>query len=263
MKSLVLGSLFAMAVSPLGACVVNNGGGGGGGDVAHVQISWKTVDASLTGPAQETACPAGYDTAALFSQEVDASGAPIGSPIIDLFDCAAGTGITSGLPPATYNEWVEITDHSGANEYAESPSSTEQGQIIDLTTSDLSYTTQVVNNGGVFALSWSLVGATSNQPLTCAQAGATGGNSGVEAIATVSGGTMSADDIFNCDNPTLPITAPYPAGNYTVSVDALNANMQAIGTAPAIPSATIVDPATDPTKPVTDLGNITIPIDGM
>jgi hypothetical protein len=253
-----------MAVSPLGACVVNNGGGGGGGgDVAHVQISWKLVDASLTGPAQETACPQGFDTAALFSQEVDGNGSPIGSPIIDLFDCAAGTGITSGLPPATYNEWVEITDHSGATEYAESPSSLASGQIIDLTTSDLSYTTQIVNNGGVFALSWTLVGAQSNQTLTCDQAGATGGNSGVEAIATVSGGTMSADDIFDCNNPTLPLTAPYPAGSYTVSVDALDANMQAIGTAPAIPNAQIVDPAVDPTKPVTDLGDITIPIDGM
>jgi hypothetical protein len=246
-----------MAVSPLGGCVVSHDGGG---DVAHVQISWKLVDASLTGNAQETACPQGFDTAALFSQEVDANGAPIGSPIVDLFDCAAGTGITSGLPPSTYNEWVEITDHSGATEYAESPSSTDSGQIIDLTTSDLSYTTQIVNNGGVFALSWDLVGATSNQPLDCATAGASGG---VEAIATVSGGTMSADDIFDCNNPTLPLTAPYPAGQYTVSVDALDGNMQAIGTAPTIPNATIVDPATDPTKPVTDLGNITIPIDGM
>lgn len=263
MKNLVLGSLIAMAASQAAGCVITTNNNGGGN--AHVQISWNLVqaDPTLKGPAQQTSCPPGFDTAALYSQEVDGNGNAIGQPYIDLFDCAAGTGITSGLPPATYNEWVEIANHDNSAQFASSPSSLEQGQIIDLTTSDLSYSTNVVVNGGVFALSWSLVGAQSNAPLTCAQAGATGGNSGVEAIATVTGTSMAADDIFDCNNPTLPITDPLPAGDYTISVDALNANMQAIGTAPTIPSATIVDPQNDPSKPVTDLGDITIPIDGM
>jgi hypothetical protein len=226
-----------------------------------VQISWTLVNASLSGPAQETTCPTGFDTAALYSQQIDPTTyAPIGAPVIDLFDCAAGTGTTAALAPAYYDEWVEITDHAGSTELAQSASSHDSGQVIDLTTTDVMYKTSVVVNGGQFGLSWSLVGAQTNQPLTCAQAGATGG---VEAIATVSGGTMSADDIFDCENPTLPLTAPYPAGTYTVSVDALNAQMQSIGTAPTIPNAVIVDPNTDPTKPVTDLGDITIPIDGM
>lgn len=260
MKSLVLGSLIAIVAAQAAGCIISTdgggGGGGGGGGVAHVNVTWNLVSAVSGGAS---ACPQGYDTAALYSQEVDSSGNAIGDPIVDLFDCAAGNGTSAALPPALYNEWIEIADHNNTSQYASSPSSLEQGQIIDLIDADLAYSTDIVVDGGQFSLTWDLVGASSNAPLTCADAGATGG---VEAVSTdVANSSTFFDDIFDCANPTLPLTSPLPTATYTISVDALNGQMQAIGTAPALTNEVIQDPSA--LHPVTDLGTITIPIDGQ
>jgi anaerobic selenocysteine-containing dehydrogenase len=54
------------------------------------------------------------------------------------------------------------------------------------------------------------------------------------------------------------VTAGLVAATYTVSVDALNASMQAIGTAPTLTNKVISSP-----NKVTNLGTINIPITGM
>jgi cysteine-rich repeat protein len=224
-------------------CVTEGGGGGG---EAHITASWvlrNEVSNSTTG------CPSGYDTAAVYAQPVNAAGAPSGPVIIDLFDCAANTGTTGALAAGRYQAWVEIANTNNTSVYAKSLSA-----FVDLTTGDKSLAVQILNDGGYFQLSWLLRGGTTNNALTCAQAGA----DGVEAIGTdVSNSNNSNSDIFTCDDG-VGITAGYSAGTYTVSVGALNVADQSIGTAPALTNRVIA-----PRNAVTNLGTITIPITGQ
>jgi hypothetical protein len=63
-------------------------------------------------------------------------------------------------------------------------------------------------------------------------------------------------DIFYCEDHS-GITAALPAGTYTVSASALTTGDVAIGTAPALTNKQVMGP-----NKVTDLGTVTIPIDG-
>jgi cysteine-rich repeat protein len=194
-------------------------------------------------------CPTGYDTAALYSQPVDAAGNNTGSVVVDLYDCVANTGTSSALAPGRYLSWIEIANHTNTSVYAKSLSA-----FIDITTSDKTFSVQILTDGGYFQLAWSLVGATTNNSLTCAQAGATGG---VEAIGTdVSNSSNSASDQFTCED-FQGVTAGYVAATYTVSVSALNGSNQSIGTAPALTNKVI-----QPKNMVTNLGTVSIPITG-
>ena len=215
-------------------------------NAAHVTANWtiKTVSGTTA------SCPPGFDTAAVYDQEVDANGAPIGQPIIDLFNCSAGTGVTAALPPAVYQTWVEITNTNNTSKYAQSLSA-----IVDVTVADKTFSAEILTNGGYFQLAWHLVGATSNNTLTCAQAGAAGG---VEAISTdVANSSNTASVIFTCTDQA-GVSGGLLAATYTVSVDALNSSMQAIGTAPTLTNKTILAP-----NKVTNLGTITVPITGL
>jgi hypothetical protein len=188
-------------------------------------------------------CPTGYDTAALVNQPIDVNGNDVGQPIIDLFDCAAGAGTSASLPATTYLTWVQITDHSGANVYAKSVPAT-----LDVTDVDLTYNTDILDDGGYFAFAWNLTRG--GAPTTCSAEGVEGSQSGVELTATVSGGTQAATDQFNCDDGQ-GVTSGFPAGNYTVSIDAF-VGATAAGTAPAINSS-IQD-----RNAVTNLGTVNI-----
>jgi hypothetical protein len=230
----------------------DNGSGDGSGDgsdsgVAHVGASWTIKDSP-----QDTgtlACPAGYDTAALVNQPIDSAGNNAGSPIVDLFDCAAGQGTSADLPAATYLTWIQITDASGSNVYAKTVPAR-----LDVTDVDLTYNADILENGGYFQLQWSLVGASSNEALSCADAGVTGAQSGVELVSTVSSGTDAKTDQFTCEDG-VGVTAGLPTGTYTVSLDAFT-TAGAVGTAPTI-NTSIGD-----RNQITDLGTVSIPITG-
>ena len=64
-------------------------------------------------------------------------------------------------------------------------------------------------------------------------------------------------DIFNCADGS-GVTSVFLAGTYTVSIDAVNTALQSIGTAAPLTNKTITAP-----NHVTDLGTVTIPIDGL
>lgn len=197
-----------------------------------------------------TGCPSGFDTVALYSQQVTSTGTPVGAAIIDLFDCASGTGTSAPLAAATYVSRIEITNTDNTSVYARSTDVN-----IDLSVSDKSFTAQILNDGGYFYFGWSLYGASSNADLTCAQAAADGG---VEAIATdVSDSSNSATDVFDCEDGSA-YTAGYRAATYTVSIAARNASNQSIGTAPALTNQTI-----GIKNAITNLGTIEIPITGL
>ena len=235
MKTFVLASLIAASAT---GCIISSDSS----NAAHVGATWQIK--SVVSNSQ-IGCPTGYDTAALVNQPIDSAGNDAGSPIIDLFDCAAGAGTSAALPATAYLTWVQITDHSGANVYAKSVPAT-----LDVTDVDLTYNTDILDDGGYFALAWNLTQG--GAPTTCATAGVEGASSGVELTATVSGGTQAATDQFNCDDGQ-GVTSGFPAGNYTVSIDAFT-SAGAVGTAPAINSS-IAD-----RNAVTNLGTVTIPI---
>ena len=242
--------LPAAIVSLTAGCIITTGDDTS--DVSSIMVSWKLTTAATNSTAS---CPSGFDTAAVYSQAVDSTGAATADPpIIDLFDCSAGIGQTSALPPAYYKEWVEITSTDNTMKFARSKSNLDDNQQLDVTNSNLTYATEIVVDGGYFHLTWNLVGDTSNQPLTCVEAGVTYG------IALTALTTSSPATLFACD-AMEGLTTPLSSGPYSISVQAFSTQAQVVGTAPTLADKTIADPSA--LQPVTDLGNVTIPITGM
>lgn len=212
--------------------------------LAQLTANWTIETVSGT----TLSCPPTNDTAAVYSQEVDAAGNNVGSPIIDLFNCSDFTGDVL-LDPGTYRVWIAITTDTNSQTYAESLSA-----FVDLTTSDKTFSASILDDGGYFQVTWDLVGATTSTPLTCATAGATGG---VELVSTLVGPDTMISDIWNCEDGTA-ITAGLPAGEYALSLAALDSTEGSIGTAPTLTNKVIMGP-----NKVTDLGTVEIPIDGQ
>jgi len=249
MNRLILGSLIAAAATQAAGCIISSTNS----DVAHVTVSW-TLKASATN--SPTTCPPGYDTAALYNQEVDSLGNPIGAPIIDAFPCADGIGTSDALAPAFYDEWIVIQQGINGAQFARSSSSPEQDQIIDLTTSDIAYNTDIIVDGGFFHFSWDLVTSSSGVPLSCAQAGA----GGVDLMSTnISTPSLAFDDVFRTCDAGEGLTDGIPTGGYTISIRALNSQGSPIGEAPTF-SSSVADPAL--LTPVTELGTVQVPISG-
>ena len=238
MKSLVLGSLFAAVVSQAAGCVISSD------DDAVITATWRFENAAS---GTETGCPSGFDTAAVYSQPVNSLNQPVGSPIIDLFDCVDGIGSTAPLPPDVYQVWVEITSGSGGSVYAQSVSA-----IVDVVSSDKTFNATILNDGGYFALSWELFDAQTNAPLECS----TAGSQGVSVLSTsVANQSSFVDDVFTCEDH-YGVTGGLLAGAYTVAVSALGAGDASIGQAPVLTNKLI-----GVQNDVTDLGTINIPIE--
>jgi hypothetical protein len=244
MKNLVLGSLIAIAASGLGGCVIEDD------NSCPLESGNMTANWSIKSAATNTteACPAGYPTAALYSQRINPDGSLVGQPIIDLFDCDCGTGTTQ-LDPGIYLAWIEIANDNNTAQFAKSASAR-----VDLTNGGpASFNAQILEDGGYFMLTWGLTAKSNGAPLTCSQAGA----DGVSLIGTdVSNSSNSNEDVFTCDDHQ-GITAGYVQGTYTVSATALNAADQNIGETQTKTNAVIGD-----RNAFTDLGNVTIPIVG-
>lgn len=242
MKKLVLfGLIIAGAAS---GCIISSDNGGG--DVATITAHWdiKKVDGT------SLSCPPTFDTAALYSQEIDANYNNLGPPTIDLFDCNAFTADSAPLNPTTYYSWVSIETHDGSQTYASTVSA-----FVDLTLSDKTFSADIYDDGGYFQMAWQLQGANTGAPLLCADVAGIGG---VESVATVTGGSQAIVDKFQCTDH-YGVTAVLPEGSYTVSVDAFRASDNAaLGEPVNLTNKEIVGP-----NKVTDLHTITLPIDGL
>ena len=210
--------------------------------------NWSFRDVATNTP---TACPVGFDTASVTSQLVDDTGTAVaGKVFVDKFNCADATGQITSVFQGRYQTFVTIENTDGTQQYAQTVSA-----IVDLTASDQTYTAEIVNDGGYFTMAWTLRGATSNNVLTCAQAGATGGT---ELVSTsVANSSNAVSDIFTCEDG-FGVTSALLAGGYNISADALNGSMQSVGTAPSQNDKVI-----GVKNAVTDLGTIEIPIDGL
>ncbi|MDB4960600.1 MAG: hypothetical protein JWP01_599 [Myxococcales bacterium] len=237
MKKLVLGSLIAV-ISQTAGCVVT--------EDAVITANW-SLKQEATG--QIIPCPPGTTTAAVYSQPVDSSNRPVGSPIIDLFDCDDNSGRTLPLPPDVYQTWVELTSEGGGSVYARSISA-----FVDVLDSDKTFTTTILNDGGYFELDWDLVDASTNAPLECADIS---DNGGVGVVATsVANMSMFKDTTFDCEDHH-GITKGLLQGAYTVSIDAMNRAGQSISPQSVVLTNRVIGER----NTVTDLGTVTVPVE--
>ena len=242
MKKLVLGSLllFAVATQATGCIITSDDDA----DLATITADWSIK----TTAGSNATCPPGFNTVALYNQLLDSSNRPLGSPVIDLFDCAAFHGISDPLDPGVYQSWIEVTSGGGGTVYAQSTSA-----IVDVTVADKTFGAVILTDGGYFEIDWDLRGKVSNQALQCSQVS---GISAVEVLSTINGPGQSVTDKFNCEDHH-GITAGMLQGSYTVAVQALMGN-GSLGAAPELLDKTVASP-----NKVTDLGNVIIAIDAQ
>jgi cysteine-rich repeat protein len=229
----------------------------------HVSATWHldSVDAT-TGALTQAGCPVGFDTAALHTVAANSSGTAVdactsanSNCYIDLFNCTDFAGVSSALPAQNYLTWVEITSHDGSSVYA-----TSTAEFVDITTVDMNFDTHILVDGGYFKLTWSLVGESSGNTLTCAQtAAAKSAGWSVEVVSTLSGTSTAFTDKFDCEDH-FGYSAPLHSGVYDLVIDALNSSNQALGTQSTdIGSQTIGSMAND----IVDLGHVMINVAGM
>lgn len=230
MKKLILGSL--VAVFAVG-CTSSS-------DTPNINATWtiQNVDGSNVG------CPSGFDTAVLVSQEVDSAGNPVGNPIEDLFDCAAGAGHSAPLDATTYQSWVEITSHDGTQVYAQSLSA-----FVDIVDTDKTLNVAILDDGGYFQVQWDLRRTQGGAAVPCSEV------DGIGVLSTeVSNSTNSADDKFTCADG-VGITGGLTAGTYTVSIDAF---ADGAGGGSLGPPTVLSNKVIKPQNQVTDLGVVTV-----
>lgn len=266
MKNLVIGSVFALAASQAAGCIIESDDScpagyvedvdgtcilDGGADYATVGATWQIRSVS----GQNLGCPTGFNTAALFNVAVDGNGTPLApctgpgsrsdTCFVDLFNCEDGAGVSAPLPPRMYQTWVAITTDSGAQTYATSLSA-----YLDVRDVDLDFNATIFDDGGYFAVDWTLQNA-GGGATTCAAAN-------VPFVGTtISSGTNMYDsgDPWACEDG-YGVTSVLAEGTYNVIVEAVDANNAQLGKAPDFPNETIQGP-----NLVTDLGTANIVID--
>lgn len=241
MNRITAGLVLALAAAPsAGGCTSE-----GTEEGALITADWTVVRLETN---TEIPCPVGFETAALHNVLVNGSGSVLGPDLVDLFDCASGRGTSAALSPGIYDSWIELTNGDGSDVFAKSLT-----KRVDVTTDDGSFTTQIIEDGGYFRLTWKLVGDSTGNDLTCDEAGVT---NGIEVIAfETSTPTNSASDAFECAAGRGE-TEGYLSGSYTVSVAALGPDDNSIGSAPDLTKAI------EARNAVTDLGLVTISISG-
>ena len=257
MSKLALTIATATLVSQAAACVIRTddrghhgggGGGGGGTGTALASISARWALRNMADGAT-TRCPVGFDTVQLLTQPVDDHGAPLDDPRVDLFDCEARSGLSTDLPPDRYQVWIEVRSHDLRALYAQSLS-----QVLDVRDADQTFSTDILNDGGYFQLSWDLVGKTTNRPLECSQV------VGLDSVFAVSTSVADAHRVYEdrrlCDDHS-GVSEGLLQGSYTIAIDAL-AGDRALGSPVVLSARTIAGQ-----NSITDLGTVTIPIDGL
>jgi hypothetical protein len=254
MNKLTLVPVMMALASQAAGCIVDHtrdGGGSGdpggsGGDVAAISARWSLRN-MLDGAT--TACPVGFDTVQLIALPIDVNGDAVAEPSIDLFDCNKRQGISVDLVPDVYQVWLEVRSGDLATLYAQSLS-----QVLDVRQADQVFSADILNDGGYFQLSWDLVGKATSRPLDCAQV------AGINAIKAISTSIADAhrvyDDKLVCEDHTT-VTGGLLQGMYTISIAAMS------GDQPLGKAATLTNKVIAGQNRVTDLGLITIPIDGL
>lgn len=251
MNKLALATVVTMLASQAAGCIIQTSdgkhdGGGGNVEIATISARWSLRNMS---DGATTACPTGFDTVQLIAQPIDTNGDAVGDPAIDLFDCNARRGVSTDLLPDVYQTWIEVRSRDLGTLYAQSLS-----QVLDLRTTDQTFSAEVLNDGGYFLLSWDLVGKTTNRPLECSQVA---GLDMLKAISTsMADATRAYSDTFVCEDHSA-VSGGLLQGAYTIAIDALVGD-KSVGKATTLTTKVIAGQ-----NRVTDLGTIIIPIDGL
>jgi hypothetical protein len=214
-------------------------------DVATISAQWSLRNMA---DGATTPCPVGFDTAQLIALPIDANGNQIGDEAIDLFNCSNGTGRATDLVPDIYQVWVEIRSSDLRSLYAQSLS-----QVLDLRDADDKFTTELLNDGGYFQLAWDLIGKNTNRPVNCSQVAAL---NTLSAVSTnIASATFTYDDTFVCEDHSA-VSGGLLQGSYTIAIDAI-AGDKSVG------KATTLTGKVNSQNQITDLGTISIPIEGL
>lgn len=188
-------------------------------------------------------CPAGFDTASVIAKRVDV----VQDDIVFSYACAANTGtpVDAGYPPGIYHVVVQIENGTGGIYGVSLPVE------VDVTATDRSISATLLDDGGYFGLKWELFDATTNQVLSCSEAG---NPDAIEITSTLSGTSESFADPFDCED-LEGVTAGLPAGTYTVSVRASDAAGGDLGS-----PQNFANQVVGIHNQVTDLGVIRLPV---
>lgn len=243
MKKLVLGVLLAAVASSTG-CIISSGSSDGDTS-AVITAQWSFTHFS----GGSGSCPPGFSTTTIVAQPWDPIANELfGTPVLDKFNCSDMRGTTDPLD-GVYLVWVQIESDNGQQIYAKS-----KHTYIDTLDGDAAISFPILDDAGYFFLTWDLVDAATQAPLTCKEAGLTG-DAAIETLATiVTDSNFLLTDKFPCEHG-YGTTSPLLAGTYTVSVEA-TVNNKSLGNAPELTNKRITAP-----EGLTDLGHILIPID--
>lgn len=160
---------------------------------------------------------------------------------IYLYDCAVGAGPADGLPPGTYDIWIELLDADGT---LVAQSDIELGVVLDFDEQiPLDFAFSV--DSGTFGIAWIVLA--NGAPSTCEDIGA----NGMSLLLTVADNQELSDDfIFDCsagkgESDPLPLFVDSVAVSYVASLSLID-----VGADP-------IDPGDDTVfkvlEPVTDL----------
>ncbi len=250
MKRLILSALVLGAASQAAGCIIVSDDD----PVGDARVSWNLVSADQDGNTIPAGCPAGADSAIVYSLP---EGAPPGDAYVDKFDCAAGSGVADLLPPKRYQVWVRLTSFDEAILYAESGSLL--ADVADGAVTPVGFDVYV--DHAFYTVDWTL-SPTAGGQVSCSQVV---GEDGVSILATHTGGSF-IDTVVDCESgeagTAVAITDPLPSSvgpggsQYTVAISLLNAQQQSIGDAP--PIAASPDRALNYGNEYQDLGRVDI-----
>ncbi|HEX4450339.1 MAG TPA: hypothetical protein VH143_05670 [Kofleriaceae bacterium] len=233
--------LLALVLANAAGCIIQSDDDSTG---ANLLVTW-SLEALSNQIAQQ--CPVGYDTAAVYSQEIDGSGDAVGDPIIDLFNCSDGQGVTSMLSGITYLESVAIAVDDNSLQYG-----TSVPVPVDIMAPEQEVDTPpIYTDAGHFELAWQLT-----------QAGDDVGCGDVPDAFSV--------QVTSTDASGPTVSAPLPCtdgsgytdgvldGTYTVTVALLDATGNQLGVSDPL-TGTIATTSMQGNT-ITDLHTVTIPV---
>jgi hypothetical protein len=233
--------LLALVLANTAGCIIESDDDSSG---ANLLVTWSLESLATQSPQQ---CPVGYDTAAVYSQEVDGSGNAVGDPIIDLFNCSDGQGVTSMLSGVTYLESVAIAVDDNSLQYG-----TSVPVPVDVMAPEQEVDTlPIYTDAGHFELAWQLT-----------QGGSDVGCGDVPAAFSV--------QVTSTDASGPTVSAPLPCtdgsgytdgvldGTYTVTVALLDAAGDQLGVSD--PSTGTIATTAMQGNTITDLHTVTIPV---
>jgi len=214
MKKLVISALLLGALQATGCIFVSDDTGDDvpPDGVASIDVTWALED-----DGNPASCPAGATTAA-----VNAHLEGRADPFVDLFNCDDLVGYADELPLGDYTVWIDFTDDSGVDLYAQS-----EAYAITLDTdgevATANFTVDVAN--GFFDVSWEIAGTTCQT------------DESVSVLSTLSGTTTGVDDLYLCTDgeaPNVVTTGALTIGDYVIAIALLNAAEESIGDADPI-----------------------------